>query len=518
MSLNSQETSVLSAEIDKLKKILPKGKLLGLTFETEQNKYFYDTVTGKVLICNEAEYKVFEKLLSGEIDEIYYLATKYDLDFKSAINNVLVAIKEENLLSISKFEQMCIPDDYEDMLSNKLNQVILELTEQCNLRCGYCIYNDDCNNNRNFGFNDMSKETAIKAIDFAIEHSKSSEDLHITFYGGEPLIKYDLLRECINYSKSIKPDNKNLHFAFTTNGVLMTKKIADELAREENVSIMFSIDGPKHIHDFYRKDLGGKGSFDRAIKGLQYTVESFGDRAEDSITLSMVYAPPFSKHKIEEIQEFFEYLEWLPKGVQKFISYPNEDSLGTISRYLKDHNISLHTSGNDEYDTSLRDWSGENYKNENLFSARILNESFMRINQRSIFSKIIPDITLNGCCIPGQRRIYVTVDGNFKICERIGSAPNIGNIEDGLNINNIKQVYLLGHKENSQEECSTCWLARLCDLCYVHAYDEDGFNFSKKESHCALRKDSYKRYFQLYFTILEEDPNAFDYMKELVTT
>ncbi|MNZ63993.1 hypothetical protein D3C78_821520 [compost metagenome] len=508
----------ISEKIDELKKVLPKGELLGLTFETEQNKYFYDTVTGKVMVCEEVEYRIFEFLLSGKVEDLYTLGKKYTSGFGNAIDSVLDAIKHEELLSISKFERMTIPDNYEDLLNNKLNQVILELTEKCNLRCGYCIYNDDCDNNRDFGTRDMSEEVAIKAIKYAFEHSKNSDDLHITFYGGEPLINYKLLKKCINYSKELKSNNQNLFFSFTTNGVLMTKEIAEELAKMKNISIMFSIDGPEHIHDLYRKDISGNGSFDRAIRGLQYVIESFGDQAEDSITLSMVYAPPFSTMKIEEIQTFFDDLKWLPAGIQKFISYPNEDSLETISRYLSDQNISLHASPNNGYDATLRDWSNTNYEKENLFSSRLVDESFMRIHQRSIFSKIIPNITLNGCCIPGQRRIYITVDGEFKICERVGSAPNIGDLNSGLNMESIKQTYLFGHREQSQQKCSTCWLARLCDLCYVHSYDKGGFNANKKARNCSVRKESYIKYLQRYFTLLEKNPNAFDYMGDLIIT
>ncbi len=291
------------SKLNQLKLILPQDKPIGMTSETKKKIYFYDTVTGKILECNEAERLVLDYILSANIEKIPDLYSLYSSALVCAIDNIITAIQQEQILSISHFKGMAIPDDYEYMIQNELNQMIIELTEQCNLRCGYCIYNEECEKNRDFGSRDITESIAFKAIDYANIHSKNTDTLHITFYGGEPLIKYDLMKKCIRYSRS-KIKNKNLFFGFTTNGILLTQKMAQEIA-QENIHITVSIDGPQDVHDLYRRDIKGNGSFARSIKGLRNIVEALGEKAKERVLLSMVYAPPYSIGKMEQIQDFF---------------------------------------------------------------------------------------------------------------------------------------------------------------------------------------------------------------------
>lgn len=173
------------------------------------------------------------------------------------------------------------------MLDNKLRQVTLELTEKCNLRCRYCIYNEDYDEKRNHGTKDMTKEVATAAIDYANAHGDVEKGIAVTFYGGEPLVNFDLLKYCIDYStKTIT--NKGLSFSMTTNATLMTKEIAQFLASVDGLSVLCSIDGPEAIHNSYRKYINGEGTFKEAIRGLKYLVEAFGERARSQLSISMV--------------------------------------------------------------------------------------------------------------------------------------------------------------------------------------------------------------------------------------
>ncbi len=134
-------------------------------------------------------------------------------------------------------------------------------------------------------------------------------------------------------------------------------------------------------------------------------------------------------------------MEWLPKDIIKFVTYPTPESMKLIEHYLKKNIKNLEGIG----DSSLLDWSIDNYVNKNLFSSKIIDDLYLRIYKRPIFDGIREYINLNGCCIPGQRKIYCTVDGNFKICERVGEIPYIGNIETGVDLNIIRNIYLDGY-------------------------------------------------------------------------
>lgn len=501
-------------KINTLKSVFPYGKPIGITFETVNKKYLYDTNTGKVIECEEVEYLLLQKILAGSFDEMEELIDEYGFELCAAVDTIIASIKEEKIFGIAKFEKMFIPDDYEKTINNGLKQIVIELTERCNLRCGYCIYNEGCNDNRNFGTGDMSEETALKAVEYAIAHSKDSETLAITFYGGEPLLKYDLMKKCIDYAIENIHD-KELTFSLTTNGVLMTEKMAQELAQIPGMGLLFSIDGPKEIHDLYRRKADGKGSFEEALRGLRYAVEAFGESAKDTILLSMVYAPPYSSEKLQQIQDFFDGLEWLPEGIDKYVTYPSEETTDCINTYLQKNDTLKCFLASDFGDNSLLDWSEGKYGSKNLFSKKVLNGIYTRIYKRQIFSESIEAICMNGCCLPGQRRIYITVNGDFKICERVGSIPNIGNLKDGIDMDIIHKKFLLEYSEKSLTKCSACWAARLCDLCYTHSFDAGGFNGEKKDKNCESARSSFRQGLCSYFDKLESNPDYFDFIEDI---
>lgn len=98
----------------------------------------------------------------------------------------------------------------------------------------------------------------------------------------------------------------------------------------------------------------------------------------------------------------------------------------------------------------------------------------------------------NGCCIPGQRRLYVCTDGTYKVCERVGDSPSIGNVDNGVDTEAIKKYYLHEYEEKSIRNCSNCWALRLCDICYADCYDQNGINVQMKAGYCEEVRERYK--------------------------
>ena len=103
--------------------------------------------------------------------------------------------------------------------------------------------------------------------------------------------------------------------------------MAEFFASVKNFFIVASIDGPENVHNAYRKYSNGKGSFQDAIRGLRDVVDAYGDKVTSSLSLSMVFGPPYTYEKIVSIQKFFWELDWLPKEVEKVIFYPEEGSV-----------------------------------------------------------------------------------------------------------------------------------------------------------------------------------------------
>ncbi|WP_242949468.1 radical SAM protein [Clostridium pasteurianum] len=302
--LNFQESAnKIDGYINYLKENTNQPRALAKLFKTDSSCYIYDTGTSKVLNCSEFEYRILEKIITGKIDEIVNLKNEVsEEEYFEAIINIKNAIEEDDILKAGSEFKFFSPGHYEELddeLDNRVRQIVLELTEKCNLRCSYCIYSEDYTERRSFGENDMTEDIAKRAIDYINLHGDKEKGIAVTFYGGEALIKFDLLKKCVEYAKNTIKD-KELSFSLTSNLTLMTKDIAEYLASVDGFNITCSIDGPQEIHDSSRKDINGKGSFERAIKGLKYIVDALGDSAADRITLSMVFNRPFSFEKIKK--------------------------------------------------------------------------------------------------------------------------------------------------------------------------------------------------------------------------
>jgi uncharacterized protein len=245
-----------------LKEIVPEQinfRRLGCVFETQKNMYFYDAGTGKVIECNENEFMVLKNLVESDNSEICEIEKLEDLE--EAVENICKIVKDENLLQAPIYKEFARETDQtiHHVTSEGFHQLILEVTQNCNFRCKYCVFNNYNESYRDFTPRNMDWDIAKKAIDYTKAHSgKSEEEVSISFYGGEPLINYELIKRVVEYSKKIMPDKK-LRFAFTTNLSLMTKDKAEFFAKEGFI-ILCSIDGPQEVHDTYRVDVKGNGT------------------------------------------------------------------------------------------------------------------------------------------------------------------------------------------------------------------------------------------------------------------
>lgn len=240
----------------------------GMLFETSPNShYYFDAGTGKVITCSTEERDFIEKVLDGTLS--LEKAKEINTEFKDFLD-------EENLFADYDWT-FSVPtrEEYQELVEGHCRQIVLELTEACNLRCEYCIYSEHHRNFRGYSGKCMTFETAKKSIDLILNGYKD-EEFALSFYGGEPLMNFPLLKKCIEYAKKAYPDVK-MSFSFTTNLTLLTQEMLDFFISLENIEIMCSLDGPQDIHDKYRLDTNGKGTYDKAIQNFKLLLEKFYD-------------------------------------------------------------------------------------------------------------------------------------------------------------------------------------------------------------------------------------------------
>ena len=147
--------------------------------------------------------------------------------------------------------------------SGIIKSMCLNVSHLCNLRCEYCFADGGTYNG---AAENMSLDVALKAIDMIVSKSANRHNLEVDFFGGEPLLNFDVVKKTVEYARSIeKAHNKNFRFTITTNAMLLNDEIID-FFNKEMYNVVVSIDGRRSVHDCVSKTASGKGSFDTAIK------------------------------------------------------------------------------------------------------------------------------------------------------------------------------------------------------------------------------------------------------------
>lgn len=500
--------------VEKLIENKKKGEIkrLGTLFSTKNKNYFYDTGTGKVVELDNDGLKIMKCLFDEEIviknvEDLICLSTRDNVHkFNQEINEykILQGKEPQRFYSANYYE------NFENKVENELEQIILELTGKCNLRCKYCIYNDAYIYNRSFNNYDMTQEIAKAGVDYLYEHSRNSKKKAITFYGGEPLIKFDLLKWTIDYARKLFKDD--VAFSLTTNLTLVTEDIASYFGTVPNLTVVASLDGPEIIQNKCRVYADGRETFIDAIRGLKLITEKMRDNDTSSIMINAVYTPPYSMEGIHSIMEFFDSLDFLPENIGVQITYPTSGSYEVKNDYeIKD-----------ERDKNpLWEWIKEATKEKSLTTeknrkyATSMFNALTRIHNRFLVDEPVDYYPFHSCCIPGVRRLYINSEGNFYVCEKIGDSPSIGDVRNGINIKNVKDYYIDGYNKNMINTCKNCWAIRLCHSCYVDRYDTKGFRQGFNFNSCDNEREAVKNELILYHSLLENNPEKIEEISKI---
>ncbi len=232
-------------------------------FKYKDYNYIYDSGSGSLHECDGKTYAYLAHML-GQTKQAPDL-TKEEL---SEIEGDIAALKEQGLLF--KQETAARPPK-----SNEVKALCIHICHDCNLRCRYCFADEGAYHSaREF----MSEETAKKAIDFLIENSGNRKVLEVDFFGGEPLMCLDTIKNVVYYAKEkAAARGKKFLFTTTTNALLLNEE-AIEFFNAEMENVVLSLDGRKQVHDAIRKTVNGKGSYDFVINNIKNFVKSRGDK------------------------------------------------------------------------------------------------------------------------------------------------------------------------------------------------------------------------------------------------
>lgn len=233
-------------------------------FSFDNDYYLYDVASGSLHKCDALTCQVINKMQGKPYD------------FGGVEESVIEEIESE--IKELKEQGILMQDDVKvaPPKSEHIKALCLHICHDCNLRCKYCFAGTgDYKGHREM----MSEEVALKAIDFLIENSGNRKILETDFFGGEPLLNFEVVKKTVEYAnEKAKALGKKFLFTMTTNGVLLRGEIADWL-NENMENVVLSLDGRKEVHDEVRKTVNGKGSFEVIIENFKNFVANRGNKS-----------------------------------------------------------------------------------------------------------------------------------------------------------------------------------------------------------------------------------------------
>lgn len=354
--------------------------------------------------------------------------------------------------------------------SKEIKALCLHVAHTCNLVCEYCFAAQG-----KFGGEKaiMSFDVAKTAIDFLIKNSGDHHNLEVDFFGGEPLLNFDVVKETVDYAKKTeKKYNKNFRFTFTTNGVLLNDEIIDYL-NENMYNVVLSLDGRPEIHNYFRKDAKGKGSYDKAVENFKKLVEK---RQGKNYYIRGTFThlnPDFLNDIIHLANLGFDKLSMEPVVTSKDDLYAltEEDKKIVMKNYEELANYML------ELEKQGRKIEFYHY-NIDLKNGPCLQKR------------------LKGCG-SGSEYFAVTPNGDLYPCHQFVSNPDfkMGDIYNGIN-NAKKHEDFLTNDISKKQKCEDCFAKLYCaGGCAANAYHstgdindvyEDGCDLFKKRIECAI--------------------------------
>lgn len=455
------------------------------TYETYKGKYVYDRSTNQIIAINDNDYNALNK------------HEENSTEFIDTINRLRkLGLMAENAIEIIKHPESKFLEYH---LNHKTEKIILQMTQNCNLRCSYCTYSGNYEN-RTHSNKVMSEDIIYKCVDYLMSHSDEIEEVDIGFYGGEPLLQKADIIKCITYINN-KYSHRNVSYSITTNGTLLDDDTINFLVHN-NIYLTISLDGPKEIQDTNRRTVNGEGTFDKIMYNLKRIKSTYPEYYK-KVLFNTVLTP---NKDFDCINNFFSTEDILGKNslMRGMVTATNSK---TEIEFEENYYIVHKTET-----LKLLLWMLKRVRKDKVAQHYLQDEGKIKRLCKSL-SEIKGCFKIShpgGPCIPGERRLFVDVYGNFFPCEKVSETSHVmkmGNVFDGVDIDRARRLLNIG--ELSSDECKSCWNFHFCGVCCSNADGHDDLSKKIKLEHCATMKESTLGYMKIY-SLLKENKYDFD--------
>lgn len=427
-----------------------------------------DVFSGSIHNVDDLAYDVIALYKEKPKDEIVDLMlSKYKDDSEITREEVLDVFSDVE--SLEKDGKLFTEDEYENLAFDFKNNntvikaLCLHVSHTCNLNCEYCFASQGkYHGDRAL----MSLEVGKRAIDFLVENSGTRKNLEVDFFGGEPLMNWNTVKDIVAYARSIeKEKNKNFRFTLTTNGMLIDDDVI-EFANKEMHNVVLSLDGRKEVHDRLRKTVNGKGSYDIIVPKFQDFVRRRGDKG-------YYIRGTFTHNNVDFTEDIFHMadLGFTELSMEPVVCSPNDPYALTyddLPKIFRQYEI-------------LAEYMLEREKQEKPIT----------------FYHYMIDLTGGPCiykrisgCGSGTEYMAVTPWGDLYPCHQfVGDEKYLlGNIYDGVTNKEIQNEFKMCNAY-ARKECKDCWAKLYCSGgCAANAYHATGSVTGVYEYGCELFK------------------------------
>lgn len=426
-----------------------------------------DTCSGSVHVVDEIAYDIIAMYKDKSADEIvkYILDTYKDEEITES--DVLECIGD--VKSLEDAGKLYTPDTYEGMAFDFKNRntvikaLCLHVAHTCNLNCEYCFASQGKYHGERVL---MSFEVGKRALDFLIENSGTRRNLEVDFFGGEPLMNWDVVKELVSYARvQEKIHNKNFRFTLTTNGILIDDDVID-FCNKEMSNVVLSLDGRKEVHDRLRVDYQGRGSYDVIVPKFQ----EFIKRREGK---NYYMRGTFTHNNIDFTNDIFHMadLGFTELSMEPVVCSPDDASALTES----DLPVLF-----EQYEILAKE----------MIKRKKAGNGFT-------FYHYMLDLTHGPCiykrisgCGSGTEYMAVTPTGDLYPCHQfVGDTKYLlGNLWDGVTNKEIQNEFKLCNAY-ARPECNDCWAKLYCSGgCAANSYHASGKITGIYEYGCELFK------------------------------
>lgn len=392
----------------------------------------------------------------------------------------------------------------------QLSSLTFEVTDKCNLQCKYCYYRDLYGgHDERFGKN-MNFEIAKRLLDYLLniwKDNTSPRTIVIGFYGGEPLLNFNLIQSIVYYIKDHTISNIMFSYNMTTNGLLLSKYI--DFFVEYDFSILISLDGTKE-DNCLRVSPSGENSYERVYNNVKYVQQKYSDYFKNRVSFNCVY---HSTSNLERITSFFK------SEFDKSISITEMNNSGVVKEKEYDtiyknvyEDIRL-SSKNKEINKHLL-YNSPQIASLTIFLTKFISEKYT--NYRDMYKpKINNKILPTGTCIPFDRKMFITVNGRILPCERISHEFSLGQIsEDGIDFYPGQIVSFYNDRfKKIIHQCNHCYMQGACSQCFFYLNPND----NKINCHNYMSKQDFVDFLSKNISYLEQNPWAYNKIMTEIT-